>query len=79
MIFVTHDLEEAIALADEVVVLTAGPAARIVARHPVALDRPRDLLELRTAPEFIDLYRALGAVLREEVVKSQRVAEQPRG
>src|SRR6185369_10821619 len=40
IIFVTHDLEEAIALADEVIVLSAGPAARIVARHPVALPRP---------------------------------------
>jgi NitT/TauT family transport system ATP-binding protein len=79
IVFVTHDLEEAIALADEVVVLSAGPAARIVARHPVTLDRPRDLLELRTAPDFIDLYRAIWAVLREEVLKSQQVVEQPRG
>jgi NitT/TauT family transport system ATP-binding protein len=79
VVFVTHDLEEAIALADEVVVLSAGPAARIVARHPVTLDRPRDLLELRTAPDFIDLYRAIWAVLREEVLKSQQVVEQPRG
>ena len=74
IVFVTHDLEEAIALADEVVVLSAGPAARIVARHPVTLDRPRDLLELRTTPAFIDLYRAIWAVLKQEVVKSQRVA-----
>ena len=79
VVFVTHDLEEAIALADEVVVLSAGPAARIVARHPVTLDRPRDLLELRTAPDFIDLYRAIWAVLREEVIKSQLAVEQPRG
>jgi NitT/TauT family transport system ATP-binding protein len=79
IVFVTHDLEEAIALADEVVVLSAGPAARIVARHPVTLVRPRDLLELRTAPEFIDLYRAIWSVLREEVIKSQQTVEQPRG
>src|SRR5438128_1689401 len=59
-------------LADEVVVLSAGPASHIVARHPVALERPRDLLELRTSAAFIDLYRALWAVLREEVIKSQR-------
>jgi NitT/TauT family transport system ATP-binding protein len=72
VVFVTHDLEEAIALADEVVVLSAGPAARIVAQHPVLLERPRDLMELRTAPAFVDLYRAIWAVLREEVVKSQR-------
>jgi ABC-type nitrate/sulfonate/bicarbonate transport system ATPase subunit len=79
VIFVTHDLEEAIALADDVVVLSAGPAARVVARHPVTLARPRDLLELRTAPEFIDLYRAIWAVLRGEVIKSQQTRERSRG
>ena len=72
IVFVTHDLEEAIALADEVIVLSAGPAARIVARHSVSLERPRDLMELRTANAFVDLYRAIWAVLREEVIKSQR-------
>jgi NitT/TauT family transport system ATP-binding protein len=73
VVFVTHDLEEAIALADEVVVLSAGPGSRIVARHPVTLGRPRDLMELRTLPSFIDLYRDIWAVLREEVLRSQRV------
>jgi NitT/TauT family transport system ATP-binding protein len=72
VLFVTHDLEEAIALADEVVVLSAGPASRVVARYPVPLERPRDLMDLRTAPAFIDLYKATWSVLREEVVKSQR-------
>ena len=74
VVFVTHDLEEAIALADEVVVLSAGPASHVVARHPVTLDRPRDLFELRTSAAFIDLYRSLWAVLRDEVIKSQRDA-----
>jgi len=74
VVFVTHDLEEAIALADEVVVLSAGPASHVVARHPVVLDRPRDLFELRTSAAFIDLYRSLWAVLRDEVIKSQRDA-----
>jgi NitT/TauT family transport system ATP-binding protein len=74
VVFVTHDLEEAIALADEVVVLSAGPASHVVARHSVPLDRPRDLFELRTSAAFIDLYRLLWAVLRDEVIKSQRDA-----
>jgi NitT/TauT family transport system ATP-binding protein len=78
IVFVTHDLEEAIALADEVVVLSAGPAARVVARYPVTLARPRDLMELRTAPAFVDLYRAIWAVLREEVVKSQQAVDHGR-
>ena len=72
VLFVTHDLEEAIALADDVVVLSAGPGSRIVARHPVPLPRPRDLMELRTTPVFVDLYRSLWAVLRQEVLRSQR-------
>ena len=71
VLFVTHDLEEAIALSDEVVVLSAGPASRVVARHAVGLARPRDLLELRTSDEFMDLYRSIWSVLREEVIKSQ--------
>ena len=79
VLFVTHDLEEAITLADEVVVLSAGPASRIVARHPVTLDRPRDVMELRTTPAFIDLYRTVWGVLRSEVVKSQMNAEVRRG
>ena len=76
VVFVTHDLEEAIALADHVVVLSAGPASRIVDQHAVTLERPRDLMELRTAPAFVEVYRAIWAVLRDEVVRSQ---EAPRG
>jgi NitT/TauT family transport system ATP-binding protein len=79
IVFVTHDLEEAIALADEVIVLSAGPGAHVVARHQVTLERPRDLMELRTSSAFIDLYRALWVVLREEVARSQRTAEPTRG
>jgi NitT/TauT family transport system ATP-binding protein len=71
VLFVTHDLEEAIALADEVVVLSAGPASHVVARRSVELARPRDLLELRTLPEFIELYRSIWSVLRDEVIKSR--------
>ena len=74
VLFVTHDLEEAISLADEVVVLSSGPASHIVARHPVTLQRPRDLMELRTLPVFVDLYRSVWAVLRQEVARSQRRA-----
>jgi NitT/TauT family transport system ATP-binding protein len=79
VVFVTHDLEEAIALADEVFVLSAGPSAHVVARHAVPLDRPRDLMELRTTPALVDLHRALWGVLREEVKRSQRAAGPSRG
>jgi len=71
VVFVTHDLEEAIALADEVVVLSAGPASRIVARHRIALPRPRDLFEMRTTSAFVALYQSVWADLRDEVRRSQ--------
>lgn len=71
IVFVTHDLHEAIALADEVVVLSAGPASRIVARHAVTLPRPRSLMDVQLSSEFTDLYRRLWSVLREEVLRSQ--------
>ena len=66
VLFVTHDLEEAIALADQVVVLSARPA-RIKGVYPVDLDRPRDVAEIRMIPHFIDLYNQIWADLRSEV------------
>ncbi|MDB5408202.1 MAG: mannosyltransferase [Rhodospirillales bacterium] len=71
VLFITHDLEEAIALADRVVVLSAGPAARIKGDYPVALARPRDVAEIRLDPEFVELYRQIWADLRDEVRQSQ--------
>jgi NitT/TauT family transport system ATP-binding protein len=79
VLFVTHDLEEAITLADEVLVLSAGPASHVVDRQAVTLERPRDVMELRTLPAFIDLYRTVWGVLRGEVLRSQQRAEVPDG
>jgi NitT/TauT family transport system ATP-binding protein len=70
VLFVTHDLEEALALADEVVVLSAGPSSRVVNRYAVDLPRPRDLIDIRTEPRFAELYRQIWADLREEVLAS---------
>ena len=47
VLFVTHDLEEAIALADRVVIMSAGPGARIIGDWRVPLPRPRDIFEVR--------------------------------
>jgi len=69
VIFVTHDLEEAIALADEVVVMTAGPA-RVKARYTVDLPRPRDIETIRFDPRFTALYAAMWGDLRDEVLES---------
>jgi NitT/TauT family transport system ATP-binding protein len=71
VLFITHDLEEAIALADRVVVLSAGPAARIKGDYPVTLTRPRDVAEIRLEPAFVELYRRIWADLRDEVRQSQ--------
>ena len=70
ILFVTHDLEEALALSDEVVVLSAGPASHIVNRYTVDLPRPRDLIDIRTDPRFHELYRGIWAELKQEVLTS---------
>jgi sulfonate transport system ATP-binding protein len=70
VLFVTHDLEEAIALADRVLVLSAGPGARIIGAHTAALPRPRDVTEVRLDPAFQDVYRAVWGQLRGEVLRA---------
>jgi len=69
VLFITHDLEEAIALSDELVVMTAGPG-RVKARYPVPLPRPRNVTEIRFSPEFVALYERAWADLRDEVMRS---------
>jgi len=66
VVFVTHDLEEAIALADKVVVLTAGPAT-VKDVFPVDLPRPRTVQEIRFDPAFVALYQSIWHSLRDEV------------
>ena len=78
VLFVTHDLDEAISLSDEVVLLSAGPGSRVVGRYPVELPRPRDLLNIRTQPAFTESYARIWADLREEVMTSyERSTTQP--
>jgi NitT/TauT family transport system ATP-binding protein len=75
VIFVTHDLEEAIALSDRVIVMSSGPGGRIVADYPIELPRPRDLWEVRMTPEFREIHGVLWAHLRDEVFRTFGVAE----
>jgi NitT/TauT family transport system ATP-binding protein len=70
VLFVTHDLEEAIALADRVVIMSAGPAARIIGDHAIDLGRPRDASEVRLLPRFHELHKAIWGQLRAEVLKA---------
>ncbi len=66
VIFVTHDLEEAIALADKVVVLTVGPGT-VKEVFPINLPRPRRVQEIRFDADFIAIYEKIWEALRSEV------------
>ena len=70
VLFITHDLEEAISLSDRVVVLSAGPATRPIAEFPIDLPRPRDVAEIRMTPHFQELQERIWSVLRDEVLKA---------
>ena len=69
VMFVTHDLEEAIALSDRVVIMSAGPAARIIGNWKVELPRPRDISEVKLDPGFHKLHRDIWQTLKDEVLK----------
>jgi NitT/TauT family transport system ATP-binding protein len=69
VLFITHDLDEAIAMSDRVVVLSAGPASHPIGEFRIDLDRPRDVAEVRATPRFVELHQAIWGVLREEVLK----------
>jgi len=67
VIFITHSIEEAVLLADRVLVMTARPG-RIKADVPVPLPRPRLVYELKGSPAFSGLVGAVWALLRDEVL-----------
>jgi len=74
VVFVTHDLEEAIAMSDRVVVLTAGPGT-IKGVYQVDLPRPRKVNEIRFDRRFSDIYEEIWSDLREEVLVSYERAK----
>jgi sulfonate transport system ATP-binding protein len=69
VVFITHDLEEAIALSDRVVVLSAGPETRPIGQFPIDLPRPRDVAEVRLTPHFIELHTEIWHRMKHEVLK----------
>jgi len=69
VLFITHDLEEAISLSDRVVVLSAGPATHPIGEFTIDLPRPRDVAEIRMLPRFVELHEAIWHVLKSEVLK----------
>jgi NitT/TauT family transport system ATP-binding protein len=69
VVFITHDLEEAIALSDRVIVLSAGPACHPIGDHAIDLPRPRDVAEIRLTPRFIELHAKIWHSMKEEVLR----------
>jgi NitT/TauT family transport system ATP-binding protein len=69
VLFITHDLEEAISLSDRVIVLSAGPETRPIGEFAIDLPRPRDVAEIRMAPRFVELHGAIWRAMKSEVLK----------
>ena len=72
VLFITHDLDEAIAMSDRVVCLSAGPGSHPIGEFAIDLPRPRDVAEVRATPRFVELHQAIWSVLREEVLAGYR-------
>jgi NitT/TauT family transport system ATP-binding protein len=69
VVFVTHDLEEAISLSDRVFVITAGPGT-VKSTYKVDLPRPRNVAEIRFQPRFAEIYEEIWKDLKDEVLVS---------
>lgn len=72
VVFITHDLAEAVALSDRVIVMSARPG-RIVADVPIALERPRSVKALQKSPEFHEIY----AHVWEQLERGIQLSGQP--
>jgi NitT/TauT family transport system ATP-binding protein len=70
VLFVTHDLEEAIAMADKVIVLSAGPNSTLKATYQIDLPRPRNVTEIKFEPAFARTYQQIWEDLKSEVMIS---------
>ena len=69
VLFITHDLEEAIALSDRVIVLSAGPATHPIGEFAIDLPRPRDVNEIRLTPRFVELHTEIWRKMKDEVLR----------
>ena len=76
VLFITHDLDEAISLSDRVVVLSAGPATRPIGEFAIDLPRPRDVAEIRMTPRFVELHGAIWQQMKAEVLKGYAQSRQ---
>jgi NitT/TauT family transport system ATP-binding protein len=69
VIFITHDLEEAISMSDRVIVLSAGPETHPIGEYVIDLPRPRDVAEIRMTPRFLELHEQIWHAMKAEVLK----------
>jgi len=69
VVFITHDLEEAISLSDRVVVLSAGPETHPIGEYIIDLPRPRDVSEIRLSPQFMAIHAEIWHAMKDEVLK----------
>jgi NitT/TauT family transport system ATP-binding protein len=78
VLFITHDLDEAIALSDRVVVLSAGPGTRPIGNFRIGLDRPRDVAAIRALAEFARLHATIWDCMKDEVLRGYQRQMQAR-
>jgi len=78
VMFVTHDLDEAIGLADRVIIMSAGPSSRIIGNYTIPLARPRNMADIKSEPQFHEVHREIWNALKEEVLKGYRQTEEVR-
>lgn len=71
VVFVTHDLQEAVTLADHIVLLSRQPTV-VKAEVPIGLDRPRDVFEPYSMPGFVETYDRVWNLFRSEVISDDR-------
>ena len=69
VVFITHDLEEAISMSDRVIVLAAGPATHPIGEFTIDLPRPRDVAEIRMTSRFLELHEQIWRAMKAEVLK----------
>lgn len=69
VLFITHDLDEAIAMSDRVVIMSAGPASHPMGEFVIDIERPRDVAEIKSTPRFRELHAGIWDAMRAEVLK----------
>jgi NitT/TauT family transport system ATP-binding protein len=74
VVFITHSVDEAVLLGDRVMVMTAQPG-RVKQFVPIALARPRNIMELQGAPDYGELVHRIWSDLRDEVHRARELED----